>query len=460
MRTPSEHHRQPTSAESPGAELRGVRVGVADVQADVPSSEVSVATSPGRLQNIISVAAIDQALVSLASFAMTIIVGRACGSAELGIYAISVKIFWLVAGIPNALIWIPYTARAARLPLKRREYYLGSATAQIALFSLLTTMALLLVAIASASGLTGRPWLVPLCLALIPFAALMLLKEHLRRVMIAHLDTAKLLGLDIPIAVVTLVALAILWRLQVLNATNALLCVAAGCSWALVWAVLRRNTLFRFSKNRFSKHVSYDFRLGKWLFATAIFWLVAEAFCHGYVESLHGLEVLGRYSAALTIVMFFNPLTLTAQNVVRSFISKHAADSAENRLWNITVNSTTLFAGAFGGLFLLLALGGGPLVQLCFSDEYTDLGWVVASLCLGAYCHVISIPAEASLSVLHDGKSIATAAAVRMTLIVLAGPVLIGNFGPQGVGLALALGSTGGLLILVATLRNRCLGGA
>ena len=77
----------------------------------------------------------DQAVVSLASFLTTVIVGRICGREELGIYVLGTTTFWLLAGIPNALAWTPYTSRAARMSPRRRARYNGSVTIHMAILT-------------------------------------------------------------------------------------------------------------------------------------------------------------------------------------------------------------------------------------------------------------------------------------------------------------------------------------
>jgi len=78
----------------------------------------------------------DQAVVSLASFASTVIVGRVSGREALGIYVLATTTFWLLVGIPNALTWTPFTSRAPRMSTGRRASYCGSITIHTVLLTL------------------------------------------------------------------------------------------------------------------------------------------------------------------------------------------------------------------------------------------------------------------------------------------------------------------------------------
>ena len=143
----------------------------------------------------------DQAVVSLASFAATVIVGRVCGREELGVFVLATTTFWLFAGIPNALTWTPFTSRAPRMSAARRAAYSGSITIHTILLTLV------LIAVFGFAGLLpsgwfgeGR-WFSTMCLALVPFTALMTLREHVRRICMSQVAARDLLLLDAPIAV-------------------------------------------------------------------------------------------------------------------------------------------------------------------------------------------------------------------------------------------------------------------
>ena len=383
---------------------------------------------------------VDQGIVSVASFAAAAIVGNVCGSVELGIYSLAVKIFWLAAGIPNALIWMPYTARAPRLTAQRRRFYLGSATTHLACIAAVTSFVLLAVATAPLLGITDKPWLTAMCLALVPFSVLMMLKEHLRRILLAHMNTTSLLKVDVPIALGQLFIFAALAWSGKLSATTALIGMAAACGWAVLWVTLHKS-LFRIEPRKVAVHWGHNWQFGKWLLVVSIAWLLGEASYYWLVESFHGLEVLGQFSAAAITVMLFNPIMLTVQNLARSILSNSLAEGGRSELLGKTVQATRLVAAGFGVLFLLLALVGGPLVTLFFSDEFQGLEFVVAALCLGMYLQVVCSPVEGALNALQDGRTMLIASLLRLGFILLAGVPLIAIYGPIGVGFAMASGA-------------------
>ncbi|MCG8450764.1 MAG: lipopolysaccharide biosynthesis protein [Pirellulales bacterium] len=407
------------------------------------------------LQGISAWGLVDQMVVSVTSFIASACVGRVCGSSELGIYSLAVIIFWLVAGIPNALVWMPYTSRAPRMNVARRRFYLGSVTAHLVLVAALVSLALLMIGFVPWPGLAQSRWFLPMCAALAPFSVLMMLREHLRRILLAHMNTSGLLLVDIPIATCQLSVLALLVWSQRLSAVTALLGMAVGGTWALLWMAWHHDR-FRFERHRVQVHWGYNFQFGKWLLVVSIAWLLGDASYRWLVGSIHGLSALGQYAAAVTTVMFFNPILLTVQNLSRSLLANGLAQGGRQALWQMAVKGTRLITVGFGILFLALAVFGGRLVTLFFREEFSGLGDVVAALCLGTYLYVLSIPVEAALASLQEGRALLVTSLIRLGLILLAGVPLIVVYGPLGVGLTMAVSSCGAGVAQWFMFRQRC----
>src|SRR5262249_52330260 len=144
----------------------------------------------------------DQAVVSLASFLALVVVGRNCSPSELGVYGLAVYTFWLAAGIPNALVWVPYTARVPRMSDGGRRSFSGSATIHAAIVALLLASTTLFVGVVAHFTRSDVAWVLPLCLALAPFIVLMTAREHARRLTLANLQVHELLRIDVPFVVV------------------------------------------------------------------------------------------------------------------------------------------------------------------------------------------------------------------------------------------------------------------
>jgi O-antigen/teichoic acid export membrane protein len=388
----------------------------------------------------------DQAVVSLSAFLATAIVGRWCGPSELGVYYTAVTIFWLAASIPNALVWTPYTSRAARMPLARRALFAGSATLHSLWIGLALAVLAFLVGLLPWPGTAGSAWFTPMCLALAPFTLMMILREHSRRISLAHLQVDDLLAIDVPIGLFQLALLITLASVGELSAVTALLAIAVSCGGAIVWLARRRDRL-RFQNSRAAVHWGYNQRFGRWLLFVSIMWLVGDSSYRWLVGQLHGLESLGQFAAAQNIVLCLNPLLLTATNLTQAMSADRFAKGGIAALRRLATRWTLLIAVWAGVAFLALAAVGGSLVELVFGRQYAGLGPVVVTLCLGMFARVLTMPIDGAMVALARGRVMVVAAIVRLALIVGAGVPLIAWRGLEGVGYAMAVSAAGGAAI-------------
>jgi O-antigen/teichoic acid export membrane protein len=382
----------------------------------------------------------DQGVVSLASFVSAVIVGRICGQYELGIYSLAVTMFWLAAGIPNALVWTPYTSHAARLTSGRREVYAGSVTLHTVLIAVAIAAVALLVGIVPLPVLRRAEWLAPMCLALVPFTILMIVREHVRRLHLADLRTRELVAIDVPIAVAQVAVLMALAYVNRLSATTALLAVAATCSLAALW-LARNAERFDYRPRRAVVHWSFNQRFGRWLLFVTFAWLLGDASYRWMVGSIHGLEALGRFAAAQSIVLALNPVLLTLNNLAQAWSAREYARGGRPAVKQFALR-TTLLVGVGAGLgFAVLAVCGGTLVRLMYGGEFAGLGRVAAALALGMFAHAMFLPVDAALVALRRGNAMLLAAVVRLVLAVGCGVMLVWWRGLEGVGYAMAISS-------------------
>ncbi len=239
----------------------------------------------------------DQGVVSLASFITTVIVGRTCGREELGIYVLATTTFWLLAGIPNALTWTPFTSRAPRMSTGRRAGYCGSITLHTFLLTAFLAGVFIFVGLLPSSWFGQTDWFSWMCFALVPFTLMMTLREHVRRICMAQVAVRDLLTLDAPIAVAQLVLLLWLAHKGWLTANTALVAVAVACFVSVLWLVGHRSH-FAFRRRRAAVHWSYNLQFGRWLLALSIVWLLSDSLYRWIVGWQYGLDGLGRFASA------------------------------------------------------------------------------------------------------------------------------------------------------------------
>lgn len=388
----------------------------------------------------------DQAIVSLASFVTAAIVGRMCGREEMGIYGLAVSIFWLLAAIPNSLIWTPFTSRMATLTSRQQKSYLGSVTCHAVLVATLSALVLLILGLASLRTSEQFAWFAPMCLALASFVWMMILREHVRRINLAQLQTHELLLIDVPAALIQMLLLMGLGYLGLLSASTALLAVAAASFVALLWLLHNRKQL-QFRASHAWYHWSENRRFGDWVLGVSFAWIVGDTSYRWMLGSISGMEALGEFTAAQSIVLAVNPFLLAMSNFARATAANSIARDGAADLRKNTIRAT-LLTGLFAGVSLAtLALLGGPMVRLVFGPEFGGQGAVVATLCLGMFAHSLLVPSDAVLAALQRGRALLAASAARTMVIFAAGAPLIWWLGSEGVGYSIALGCAAATMV-------------
>lgn len=394
----------------------------------------------------------DQAAVSLASFVATVIVGRICSPEELGVFTLAVGGFWLIVGFPNALVWIPYTSRAPRMKEKRQARYSGSVLIHLGVMMLLVagTLGACAFAVPEISQLLGyelphQDQFFTVCLAMIPFALLMMVREHVRRVLTAHLRMKEMFLVDLPIACVQI---GLLWTLAhwgKLSAETALLAIAAACSLS-VFSLLIRHGETSFRGRSTWLHFAYNFHFGRWLIVGSIAWMLSENSFRWLMVSFHGRAALGQMAAALSIVLLVNPLLVSICNFARAVMANRLAELGPSGMRALVRRSSFGMAIVFGLAFTILAIFGGSFVTVLYGDEYAGQQWVVASLCLAMFFRALTVPVDAALMAVRSGRELAIASVVQLLLAISFGLPLVYSYGGVGVGIALAVSCCGSLL--------------
>lgn len=382
----------------------------------------------------------DQAVVSLANFLSTVIVGRTCGQEEMGIYGLAVSIFWLAAGIPNALVWTPYTSRAAGLSPRRRAIFAGSVTSHALGVAAVFAAMLLLLSLLPTLGLVRNDWFAAMCVALVPFTIMMMLREHIRRINLAELASRELIAIDLPIAVLQLSLLLGLAKFGKLTAATALVAVAIASCVAIVWLVWNREK-FTFRRRHAAIHWSHNQQFGRWLLFVSLAWLLGDSSYRWLVGSIHGLAALGQFAAAQSIVLAINPLLLTVNNLAQALSANAFASGGRTELRRAALRGTLIILVAAGAAFACLAAIGGPLVEFVFGPKFAGLGGAVAAISLGMFAGSLQLPIDAAMVALRRGRAMVITAGVKLALALGAGAPFIAWYGLEGVGYAMAVSS-------------------
>lgn len=397
---------------------------------------------------------IDQAIVSLTSFLVTVVIGRELGKDALGVYTLGIFTFWLAAGIANALVWVPYTARSCRETPRARLRFLASN----ALMAVAIAVGLALVS--AAAGVvtlvveTEQQWLAPMFFCLAPVALTLTLREHVRRVSIADFRTVWLVAFDLVISVALLVAIALLSGAGRLTTTTAFLATAgaaAVCLPVIYWQIASAPL----SLPRVIRDFGSNWNFGRWLLVGAVAWLVGDGSLRWMLSAFHGAKAMGEFGAVFSVLMLVNPLLLAMFAFDRSLAARVLNEGGPGRLLSHALWSTLAAIAIATVAVMTLAWWGDFLIRLVYGEAFSNPG-LVTVLAAGICMLGVMIPVEAALTALEMGRKMTQVSLAQLATSILVGAPLVFLHGPAGIGWAMIARGVPALLISWEALWRAC----
>jgi O-antigen/teichoic acid export membrane protein len=385
-----------------------------------------------RLHGIHSL--VDQAVVSVASFVTMVLVGRV-GKEELGIFALGISSFWLLAGIANALVWTPYTARAAHMSEAHRKRFRGeNAGLNFAIAAILALLSLL-VAASVWVWYDSAAWLVSFCVCFAPLLVLLTMREYARRVYIADFEGGKLLGFDVAISFVMVALVMISKQFDFLGSETAMLLTAAAALPAIVVTIkhIREGEV---SALRIRQTLLFNWPYSKWLLVVAISWLASDGVLRWMLAGIQGQEAMGAFAGAFLIVSLINPILLAMTSFARSLASRKLATGSRQQLSDGTIRSVRRVA-----LFATLACCGlhfwGDTFMVTVLGQNYSNPTLVTLLAFAVCLELVVVPIEAAFVALEFGSLMSLIAVGRLLASIALGILLIPLYGVYGAAWAM-----------------------
>lgn len=337
--------------------------------------------SPERAlhQGIISLA--DQAVASATNFATGIIIARACSKEELGLYMLGFSLIFLMTDFQTSLITTPYMVYAPRLKGRAHALYTGSTLIHQLVFCLFTVFGVVCGAFVVSRGI-GPKGLGPVLWALSIVIALIMLREHARRVSFARLRLKTAFLFDTSIAVGQIGGLLLLAHFGLLSANRAYWVVGSVCGIAVLgWLWTDRECYHpRLSESRADLKKNWIF--GKWVFASGLVWALSMNLYPWFLAYFHGTASTGVWAACVGVVSVGNPALLGIQNFVGPKIAHVYAASGPKELRRFVVKISGVLAFPVSLLCLVLIVWGGRIIALLYGRQYAGNSLVVAILSL------------------------------------------------------------------------------
>lgn len=367
----------------------------------------------------------DQAVVSATNFATTILVGRFCGE-ELGLYALGFSLVLLGLCLQQSLVSAPYMVFSPRVADENRPTYAGAVLIHQALLSLLVFAAFLVAALVADPASPFGGLLSVLSVA----APCVLLREFVRRFLLARLEVGQALAINVAVSLLQLAALSALAAAGLLHAWAAHLVAGAACLIAGTLWLLHGRARFSLHGARARQEWSRSWTLGRWVLAGNAATLTQAYLMHWVLLAYLGSGATGLFAASATVVDFSNLLVLGLANIAGPQMARALADYGRRGLRREVARFLLLLGSLMAAFCLAMVfLGDWAVVQL-FGPDYAGQGQTVLVLACGTLLYALGLGAANGLLALEKARV---------------------NFAGSFVGLALSMGSA---LVLVPASAN------
>lgn len=362
----------------------------------------------------------DQAVVSGASFATTVLVGRWTSASQLGFYAIGISLLVSLGNIQDSLVARPYAVRLRR-PLGAPAEHAGNS---LTLSSLLSALGLVALA-ATASGLwtlDAAPELIAITWALAAVAPFAWLRDFERRFAYAHLNVGEALMLDVGVAAIQLGALCWLGWAGRMSGAAAFLAISAACApTVLAWLYFARGK-FVFCTDHLRATIKQSWGLGKWFFVSQVAVSAQVYVAHWILAWIAGATATGVYAACMSVVAFANPVILGLGNTLtpRAVLALH--EGGGERLWRQSVRDALLIGVVIAPFCAAVAFAGEDVMRLLYpGGAYQDNGHTLFVLAMSLLTYAVGMPPSNALAAMERPRAVvwASGAAVVLTAVLV-----------------------------------------
>jgi O-antigen/teichoic acid export membrane protein len=402
-----------------------------------------------------AVAALDQAALSLAGFALTLGLVRVLSATDFGIVSLWMTVSLFAFGIQNALVNTPlsvYPPGAIDENAKRRlESSLASVNA-----AALALAALAIVAVDALAAAEWAPKDLPTAAAVPVFVVAGLYREYYRSVAFSRRDMGLLVLVDAPFLAVTGLCLAAMlaWPRQTAGLFPAFAALSLGSLASRVclhWRRAAKDKLRLFARGWTAAYRPI-FGEVRWSFAGVV---ATHLHGRGYVYIVTGFAGLAALATINVVGVLFRPARTFLTAWGRLALPQLAALHAERRGAEFDRAVWRAFAGA-----LALSLGwtaavwfAWPLIDRYFlAGKYGDAWLLVLPWALSAGCNCVGYTISTALQAARDFRFLACTTLISAPVTAAAVALMLWRCGYLSAMYGVAFGDALALAMVIARL--------
>jgi O-antigen/teichoic acid export membrane protein len=388
------------------------------------------------------IALFDQGVVSITNFATAVMIGRACGKAELGVYSLAWTLITVATGIISTLISAPYTVFGPQLGRSRRRLYLGSMLVHQLLLSVLFALVICIVAVEGrwqgwlSSSISNVGTITAAVIVFISF------REFVRSVSFAELRVGWALFVDLTacLAQAAGMLLFIHWGALTVFKTYTILGVSSAVA-AGEWLLFNRVT-FCLDKRFYLADLKRNWGFGKWILGSGLLWQASGYLFPWVLAAFHGTSVTGVWAACTAIVALGNPVLLGLSNYLLPKISNVYATAGVQHMKHHVHRYSLLFLVLLIPVVISMAIFGERLLTGIYGGGYGGTEAILVLLALNLLVVTLAKPYSQGLFSLNCAKADTFVNVVWVALLIVVGVPAIKSYASLGAAATMLMSSS------------------
>jgi O-antigen/teichoic acid export membrane protein len=405
------------------------------------STHATTGARSGALAGNAVLALAGQCFSSLTNFGTSVMVARACGPAEYGLYFLGFTVVVFLLELQNAIISTPYSVYAPRTEAEGIPAYKGSVLLQQAAFCAIAGALFLVGAGITCLGF-GPAGLNGVLGALSVAAMFILLRDQTRRLYFTHMKMRDALVGDMLVAALQLGFIGILFYMNWLTAANAFLLAGLASAAAAGLYLTRESGEIAVSFSKGVALLSQHWQFGRWVLASAVVWGVSMNFYPWLVSYFRGAYEAGLWGAGATLVALANIFILGLHNLLGPRMAAVFASSGAEALRSFVALSTMAFALPLSMLSLFLYFFGAQLLALIYEPSFAAAAEVQFILSLNLLALGIGSVFTRGLFAIERADLDFQVNFLPLVLLFAVGIPLVRGYGIKGAAWALCLANT------------------
>ena len=393
----------------------------------------------------------NQGVVSIAGFATSVLIGRLAPS-ELGVYYIGLSLVLFARGFQQQLVSTPYAIYLHRQQAKDLPAYRGSCLVQQFGFLIIALAYLFIQVLAAYAGWVSAD-VMPSLIVLLVFLPVLLMRELVRHYCFAHSENTSVLGIDLAISVLQIVALLCFGYFEILSGATVWVAIGIACVLSIGFWYFRYGPKIKLVRKRLKPDLKQNWSFGKWAVSGQFVGSLPNYLLPMLLLMAVGAEGTGFFAACITLVGVANIFNTGMLNFLTPRAAKVYVTEGKSGLKRLLLRMYGVFLVAVGGFAIFLTIFGSYLSVKLFGPNYDSLQTVMILLAIAKLFEGFSHTASGGLFAMEKIKANFGADVILMLVTISAALLLIKPYGVEGaawttlIGAVVGSGLRSGLLI-------------